>query len=46
MRKRQKKIISMSDLYNDKDTCVFICEEVQFFWLTNNKFPNFLHELV
>ena len=48
MRKRQKKIISVSDLYTvcDKDTCAFIREEeVQFFRLTKDKFPNFPHEL-
>ena len=46
MWKRQKKIISVSDLYiYDKDTYAFIREEVQFFRLTKDKFPNFLHEL-
>ena len=46
MRKIRKKIITVSDLYiYDEDTRAFICEEVQFFWITKDKFPNFLHEL-
>ena len=44
MRRIQKKIITMLDLC-DKDTCAFLCEEVQFFLLTKDKFQNFLSKL-
>ena len=45
MRKRQKKIISVSGSICNKDTCTFTREVVEFFRLTKDKFPNILHEL-
>ena len=43
------KIISILDVYvidTCAFTCAFTCEEVKFFRVTKDKFPNFLWEIV